>query len=252
MEVIYQTVQAMTMPFTVSLAVTDKEAGQELLSQLAPSILADLQAIEVKFSTFKEDSLVSRYRLGDEAVMLDPQFQEIYVRSLAAREETGGAFAPFYDGNYNPTGLVKGWAIEQVFVQHLKPVLALSYVEAVGLNGAGDMQLATVPSSDFSWKVGIERADNPQELVTRLQLKDGAVASSGYSKKGRHVTGELSTLEQVTIVANSLTQADIWATALLALPEEIAVTRIIKQKLSGLYQTADKTIYFQHGVIQDV
>lgn len=252
MDVIYQTVEAMTMPFTLSLVVTEQKAGQALLQQLAQSVLADLQAIEDKFSAFKDDSLVSRYRSGDETVMLDASFQEVYVRSLAAQEETSGAFNPFYDGAYNPTGLVKGWAIEHVFSKHLKPTLSLSYVEAVGLNGAGDMQLATWPLSDFSWKVGIERADNPQQLVTRLQLKDGAVATSGYSKKGRHVTGKLSTLEQVTIVANSLTQADVWATALLALPEEGAMAQIASHKLSGLYQTATNTIYFQYGVIQDV
>lgn len=246
-EVLYHTVEAMTMPFTLSLAVSDKGAGQILLDTVAQQVLLDLQVLEEKFSAFRPESLVSRYRSGDDTVMLDPQFQEVYVRSLAAQEDTRGAFDPFYDGGFNPTGLVKGWAIEQVFAKHLKPVLPLSYVEAVGLNGAGDMQLATKQTSDFNWKVGIERARQPQELVTSLQLQDGAIATSGYSKKGRHIKGDFSSLEQVTIVATSLVEADIWATALLAVSEDQAKQDIIRHKLSGLYQTATGTIYFQHG-----
>lgn len=251
-KVIYQTVVAMTMPFTLSLAVTDEVAGQALLQKLAGAVLADLKAIEDKFSAFRPDSLVSRYRAGEKDVMLDRDFQEVYVRSLAAQEETAGGFDPYFEGAYNPTGLVKGWAIERVFNRHLKPVLAYGDVEAVCLNGAGDMQLATSPVSDFIWQVGVERADNLQELVTRLSLKDGAVATSGYSKKGNHIVGASSDLAQVTVVALSLTEADLWATALLALPEEDARAQIAQHKLSGLYQTVTGTIYFQHGGFQNV
>lgn len=246
-KVIYQTVEAMTMPFTLSLAVTDEVAGQALLHRLEKAVLTDLTAIEAKFSAFKEDSLVSRYRAGDGQAMLDADFQEVYVRCLAAQEETAGGFNPYFDGAYNPTGLVKGWAIERVFNRHLRPALAYAHVEAVCLNGAGDLQLATSPISDFSWQVGIERPNNHQELLTRLTLKDGAIATSGYSKKGGHIVGAASSLVQATVVALSLTQADLWATALLALPEEDARAQIAQHKLSGLYQTAAGTIYFQHG-----
>lgn len=245
--VIYQTVEAMTMPFTLSLAVTDEVAGQALLHQLANLVLADLKAIEDKFSAFKPDSLVSRYRAGEKEVMLDKDFQEVYLRSLAAEEETAGGFNPNFDGAFNPTGLVKGWAIERVFKRQLKPLLGYEYVEAVCLNGAGDLQLDTSPISDFSWQVGIERPDDRQQLLTRLTLKEGAVATSGYSKKGAHIVGASSDIIQVTVVSLSLTQADLWATALLALPEEEARQQIAAHKLSGLYQTAAGTVYFQHG-----
>lgn len=250
-KVIYQTVEAMTMPFTLSLAVTDEVAGQALLYQLAEQVLTDLRAIEDKFSAFKSDSLVSRYRAGEGTVMLDPDFQEVYVKCLAAQDQTAGAFNPQFDGGYNPTGLVKGWAIERVFKHHLEPALAYRYVEAVCLNGAGDMQLATSAISDFVWQVGIERPDNAQELLARLSLKEGALATSGYSKKGAHIVGARSDLVQVTVVALSLTEADLWATALLALPEEDAQAQIGRHKLSGLYQTAAGTVYFQHGGFQN-
>lgn len=246
-EVIYQTVEAMTMPFTLSLAVTDEQVGQILLENLADLVLTDLQAIEAKFSAFREDSLVSRYRAGSKEVMLDAEFQEVYLRSLAAQEETSGAFNPYFDGAYNPTGLVKGWAIEKVFNRHLKPTMTYSDVEAVCLNGAGDMILASHPLSDFSWQVGIERPDNHQQLLSRLTLKDGAVATSGYSKKGFHIKGHGSAIEQVTVIGMSLTQADIWATALLAMSENEARAQIVQHKLSGLYQKDSETVYFQHG-----
>lgn len=246
-KVIYQTVEAMAMPFTLSLAVADEGLGKTLLQKLAPVVLAELKAIEAKFSAFQEDSLVSRYRAGDQSVMLDPDFQDVYLRSLAAQDETRGGFNPYFDGSYNPTGLVKGWAIERVFKYHLKPLLDNEAVEGVCLNGAGDMILATSEGTDFAWKVGVERADDSQELLTRLTLKEGAVATSGYSKKGHHISGVDSDLLQVTIVSLSLTSADIWATALLAMSEDEARAQIVQHKLSGLYQKDSETVYFQHG-----
>lgn len=250
MTVLYRTVQAMTMPFTLSLKVTDEEAGQVLIDQMSHSVHQDLMRLEQKFSAFKPDSLLTRYQRGQGDALLDREFQEVYLTALAAQEDTLGGFNPYFDGDFNPTGLVKGWAIEKIFKASLQPLLQKPWVEAVCLNGAGDLQLAVSPLSDFSWSVGIEKAQNPSELIAKLSLREGAVASSGLSKKGRHIQGASSATSQVTIIDRQLTTADIWATALMALAEDQVQELIASRRLSGLYQTAEKTIYFQHGVIQ--
>lgn len=237
------------MPFTITLVVSDKDKGQVLLETVSDQVLTDLRKIEDDFSPFKAGSMVSRFRAGEKELLLDPDFQEVYAKSLAAQEETEGAFDPFFDGDYNPTGLVKGWAIEQVFDRHLRPLLESAVIEAVGLNGAGDMQLLTGASSDFTWQVGIEDALNPQQVVSRFSLKDGAIATSGLSKKGQHIKASSSAIDQVTIVANSLVQADIWATALMTCEETRARNLIARHRLSGLYQIGATHHYFQHGVL---
>lgn len=251
MAIMYHTIQAMAMPFTVALVMSDSVKGQEMLINIGKQVEKDLRDIENKFSPFISSSLVSIFRSGDKSVFLDSDFQEIYALCISAEQDTNGGFNPYFDGGYNPTGVVKGWAIEKMFNKHLLPLLNQMDIEAVALNGAGDIQMVVAEWSEFTWQVGIERADNSQMLLSQLNLKDGAVATSGYSKKGAHITGVCSAIEQVTIVASSLTQADIWATALLALPEYVAREQIVRHQLSGLYQKADDVIYFQYGGFQN-
>ena len=108
MEIVSQTVEAMTLPFTISLVTRDKVSSKDLLEKVSQDILSALEAIEQKFSAFRATSLVSRFQKGDETVMLDPEFQEIFARVTIAKTETRGAFDPYFQGVYNPTGLVKG------------------------------------------------------------------------------------------------------------------------------------------------
>lgn len=190
MEIVSQTVEAMTLPFTISLVTRDKVSSKDLLEKVSQDILSALGAIEQKFSAFRATSLVSRFQKGDETVMLDPEFQEIFARVTIAKTETRGAFDPYFQGVYNPTGMVKGWAVEKVFQQYLKPLLRLSEIEAVCLNGGGDMQFETKDNSSFIWKIGIENPDHLQEMIARFQMKTGALATSGYSKRGRHILSQ--------------------------------------------------------------
>ncbi|MGF0112498.1 FAD:protein FMN transferase [Streptococcus sp. SGI.013] len=251
MEIISQTVEAMTLPFTISLVTRDKVSSKDLLERVSQDILSALGEIEQKFSAFRATSLVSRFQKGDETVMLDPEFQEIFARVTIAKTETRGAFDPYFQGVYNPTGLVKGWAVEKVFQQYLKPLLRLSEIEAVCLNGGGDMQFETRDNSSFIWKIGIENPDHLQEMIARFQMKTGALATSGYSKRGRHILSQ-STIKQVTILDASLVQADIWATAALVLSESDFCQMIADKKLSGLYVTNTKKQFFQYGELKNV
>lgn len=251
MEIISQTVEAMTLPFTISLVTRDKVSSKDLLERVSQDILSALGEIEQKFSAFRATSLVSRFQKGDETVMLDPEFQEIFVRVTIAKTETRGAFDPYFQGVYNPTGMVKGWAVEKVFQQYLKPLLRLSEIEAVCLNGGGDMQFETRDSSSFIWKIGIENPDHLQEMIARFQMKTGALATSGYSKRGRHILSQ-SAIKQVTILDASLVQADIWATAALVLSESDFCQMIADKKLSGLYVTDTKKQFFQYGELKNV
>lgn len=253
MKMVSRTVEAMTLPFTISLVTTDEHTNTvvSLVEQTVQSVLARLLEIEEKFSAFKKRSLVCRYQSGESSPLLDSEFQEVLTRVMMAQKETGGAFDPYYNGVYDPTGLVKGWAIEKVFEQYLKPLLAWPVIEAVCLNGGGDMQFETKSNSHFSWKVGIENPMNVQEIVASFQIQTGAIATSGYSKRGQHICSS-STIQQVTIIDTNLTQADIWATAGLVLAEREFLQAIRKYKLSGLYVTAAQKQFFKQGECIDV
>lgn len=159
-QIISRTVEAMTLPFTISLATVSASQLEQELDKLSAGILSELERLEEKFSAFRSTSLVCRFQDGDKSILLDQEFQEVFALAEMAYQETEGAFDPYYKGIYDPTGLVKGWVIEQIFQTKLLPYLQHPDVEAVCLNGGGDMQFATKEASSFVWKIGIENPEN--------------------------------------------------------------------------------------------
>lgn len=251
--IVSRTVKAMTMPFTISIATSDTSQTNILLEQLALQVETELIRIEEKFSAFKNTSLVSQYQRGDKSALLDKEFLEVYTQTMAAKLETQHYFDPFFKGPYNPTGYVKGWAIEKVFDRFLSPLFRRPYIEAISLNGAGDMQVATREDSDFIWKIGIENPENLQEMIAIYDVKNGAVATSGRSKKGDHLTIiGTDDLSQVTIVGEKIGLVDIWATAGFSAGQKILDQLIVKHQLTGLYLQQSSLHVFQKGQIHHV
>lgn len=238
------------MPFTIRLVTTDQNKGQEILQEVSRSVHQELLRLEEKFSPFRSGSMLYQFQGGDKLVLLDPEFQEVYTLAQAAKIETAGYFDPYYAKVYNPTGLVKGWAIEKVFKSYLQPLLARDGVEAVALNGAGDMQFDTALGSDFSWQIGVEHPDYLDRLLTRFAMKKGSVATTGISKRGQHLTikGQAD-LKQVTVIGHGLTWTDVWATAGFAAGKEAFNQLISHHYLSGCYYSDDGLINFKEGII---
>lgn len=122
-------------------------------------------------------------------------------------------------GWFDPTGYVKGWSVERAARRHLAPLVDRPADEiAVGVNAGGDMQLFTAPGADWSWTVGIADPRLPGAVAARLEIVNGAVATSGSAERGPHIvdprTGRPSTgVISASVVDDSLARADLWATA---------------------------------------
>lgn len=246
MVTVYQkSMVAMTMPFIVSIASSDQVLAEKILEEIAPQVLAELQRLEEKFSPFKETSLLSRYRSGDKTTLLDQEFQTVYGLATLIQEKTAGAFDAYYDGQFNPTGFVKGWIVKTIFNKLIEPLLHQPHIEAVAFNGSGDMQVATRPYSDFVWKIGIENPDQTNKMIAAYQLTTGSLATSGFSKRGQHIKTQTNDLKQVTILDSNLEWADAWATAGLAVGQEKFHDLIAQNRLTGLY-VADQHLQFFH------
>ncbi len=71
------------------------------------------------------------------------------------------------------------------------------------------------------WRIGIEDPFDPHVVLATVPVANGAVATSGTAHRGQHLVdartgGHPTTVAQVTVVAGSLTWADIDATAAYA------------------------------------
>ena len=248
----------MNMPFTIAF-VRDSfdEILIDALNQIVYEIDKYLQNVEEKFSPFLSESLVSRHTdLGEELQddFFDIEYQEVYSRSIIAKKETQGLFNPFFDGKYNPTGFVKGWAIENAFMKYIKPLIDNNIIEAGAINGAGDIQVGTRLDNNFSWEIGIENPEDKGKIIAKYSIKNGAVATSGLSKKGQHIKSDNDiNYVQVTVVGTYLSDVDVLATAGVVSDEKIWSEIVESKLLTGILLTKEGTKrVFEEGKITDV
>lgn len=116
---------------------------------------------------------------------------------------------------YDPTGLVKGWAVEGA-TRHL----ALASGIAFCVNAGGDILAGTSRGApDLGpWRIGVEDPRRRTRIAATVELVDGAVATSGNAARGAHIrdprTGERVVRDgSATVTGPSLLWADVWATA---------------------------------------
>lgn len=170
-----------------------------------------LHQVDETFSTYRADSAISRLRLGDD--VHDPLVDEVLALCERYERETDGAFSARLPGGLDPSGLVKGWAVEWA-----SGILREHGSSNHAVNGGGDVQLAGEAAPGRPWRVGIADPFDPTRLLTTVEGTDLAVATSGTSERGLHLvdpsTGEpAQRLASVTVTGPSLGWVDVAATA---------------------------------------
>ncbi|GGZ93545.1 FAD:protein FMN transferase [Streptomyces echinoruber] len=184
--------------------------------------VAGLHRVNEVFSTYREDSQVSRLARGEIDVGdCDPEVAEVLELAAEAERVSDGWFSPRYRGRLDPTGIVKGWAAERA-----ARAIAAAGASGVSVNGGGDVQLLGTPEPHRPWRVGVSDPLRPGGLaavVSAAGVSELAVATSGTAERGAHIvdprTGRsaVTDLVAVTVVAPRLTWADCWATAAFAM-----------------------------------
>jgi len=211
------------MGMPVSLALRGRHTDDEEASAAWATGLAILRAADRVFSTYREDSVVSR--LGRGEVSLDdcpPEVAEVLAIGERARVESAGAFDVRRPGAggvpvLDPSGVVKGWAVQRAAA----PLLALDDTD-VCLSAGGDMVCRVVSPDREPWRVGIEDPLDPNRVLAVVPVRRGAVATSGHAHRGRHVVDPRTGLPpegvaSVTVLAPDLVAADVDATAAYAM-----------------------------------
>jgi thiamine biosynthesis lipoprotein len=177
-------------------------------------VVAWLHHVDAVFSTYKDDSDISRIRRGElRAVDASPDVLTVLDLCAQVQVATSGAFSAMPAGRLDPTGLVKGWAIE-----HASALLREHGSANHAVNGGGDMQLAGEAAPGRPWRVGISDPFDRSRVVTVVPGRDVANATAGTAERGPHITdpftGRPATgLASATVVGPSLTLADAYSTA---------------------------------------
>jgi FAD:protein FMN transferase len=200
--------EVMGMPVTVQ--VVDDAAVGEALDQ----VFNEFALLDRTFSPFLVDSEVSRINRAElrpeEAGQLVKQ--AIDLCRLHERA-TDGFFSPWIAGRFDPSGLVKGWAIDR----------ACAILDRYGyhdffVDAGGDVQTRGRNAKGGPWRVGV-RHPVERDKVACVVLSSGlAVATSGTYEKGEHIldphTGKpVDALLSFTVVGPDILHADVYATA---------------------------------------
>lgn len=207
------------MGTAVSIHIVGRGCDSDSVALAAEECFAELRDIERVFSTYSDDSDVSRLRRSELTLAdADPRMAAVAARCAEAASATDGMFSAWWRGWFDPTGLVKGWGVDHAARTHLAPLLERADVAAAGINAGGDLRLLTAAESDWTWHVGVADPDRPGAVVATLEVRNGGVATSGLAERGTHIidprTGvPVDTVRSATVVADDLTTADIWATA---------------------------------------
>lgn len=128
--------------------------------------VAGLHRVDEVFSTYREDSQIARLQRGELTVAeCDPEVAEVLELAAEAERLSDGWFSTSYQGRLDPTGIVKGWAVERA----ARGLSAVPGVCGVSVNGGGDVQLLGAPGAQRPWRVGV--SDPLRPGVSRLSSR---------------------------------------------------------------------------------
>ncbi len=203
----------MGMPITVE--VVDPFATEGLLGE----VFKYFEYIDAKFSTYRDDSEISRINRSELSVQsASEDMQTIFALAEQTKLESSGSFDIEHDEIFDPSGVVKGWAIYQA-----AEILRAQGAQNFYIEAGGDIQMSGRNAEGQDWRVGIRNPFNPDEIVKALSLTDHGVATSGTYARGQHIYNpidpddSLDDIVSLTVIGPDICEADRFATAAFAM-----------------------------------
>lgn len=196
--------------------------------------------VDATFSVHRETSLVSRVGRGDVSPLHPSlgvdgdELLEVLDRCAGLFAESDGVFdawavAAPNGARFDPSGYVKGWAVERAAT-----ILRADGATGWCINAGGDVSVGGRNDRGGRWRIGLQHPDDRDALVLVAEMPtaviDGAptqigIATSGSYERGAHVIDARSGLPctelgSATVVGPSIADADAYATIVYAMGEQ--------------------------------
>jgi thiamine biosynthesis lipoprotein len=216
----------MGMPVTVVIPDRERQDAPDGLryattAAAAEAVFSYLRSVDERFSPYRAKSETSRIDRGAlEPSEASAEMQEVLRLSEDTRQATNGFFDVWFKGRFDPSGLVKGWAVAR----------AAKLLDADGfisfcIEAGGDIEVRGANEQGLPWAIGLRSPTDPDRLVRTLRLQNRGIATSGTYIRGEHIYNPLSgapanELASLTVVASDVYEADRFATAAFAMGRE--------------------------------
>jgi thiamine biosynthesis lipoprotein len=208
------------------------------------------RVVDERFSTFKPGSEICRLDRG-ELARADAHAD---VRAVLARceelcAETGGYFDVRAGASreLDPSGLVKGWAVDRAAA-----ILDDSGATNYAVNAGGDIRLRGGALPEGVWRVGIQHPLERDRIAAVVETRDLAIATSGEYERGDHVFDPHTGLPpagvlSVTITGPDLATADAYATTAFAMGTRAAQWTATLEGYEAMTILADGRVLLTQG-----
>ena len=183
---------------------------------------AILHGVDQTFSTWIDDSPINQIRHTELAIGdAPPDVATVLDLCQTAGRLSGGFFDAWgLPGGVDPTGLVKGWAIESAI-----ELLVDAGFENGVLNGGGDIQVFGMPQ-----RIGIRSPDRADLLACVVDVA-AAIATSGVYERGLHIIDPMTGKPADCVLSATVVGTDLWLADALA-------TGLFAEGLPGLQRIA--------------
>lgn len=233
------------MGMTIIVEVVDSHVTQKDID----SIFAYFTSIDRRFSTYKSDSEISRINRGElKESTCSKDMQEIFHLASKTKRETHGYFDVIRHGQIDPSGIVKGWAIDKAANMLHQKGFVNFYVAA-----GGDIQASGKNKKGKKWQVGIKNPFNQKEIVKVVYLSGEGIATSGTYIRGQHVYNpfrpneKLQDIVSLTVIGPNVYEADRFATAAFAMQKNGIAFIQSRKELEGYMIDKDGIATYTSG-----
>lgn len=175
---------------------------------------AEFQRIDKDFSNYKASSEISKYAGGLlKRADLSQELRQILVESKKAEKLTKGYFSVMAGGKLDANGYIKGWAISKV-----SALLKNNMITQFCISAGGDI----LAVGNKIWKIGLQDPFDRSQIITVVELRDSAIATSGNYERGKHIIDPLTGRPadywtSVSVLGPDIIKADVLATACFAM-----------------------------------
>jgi len=203
----------MGMPITIEITDNAKEADLN-------KIFNYFRRVDEQYSPYKPSSELSKVNAGLPRTQWSPEFVEIIDLCEQTTRLTDGYFNAEYAGKLDPSGLVKGWAIQHAAEQLVDADFVNFYIEA-----GGDIQAHGNYKPGTAWQIGIRNPFNIEEIIKVVNIQDQGIATSGTYIRGQHIYdprhgfSDVRHIKSLTVIGPNIYEADRFATAAFAMGE---------------------------------
>ena len=203
----------MGMPITVEVVNAPTTA-------IINSVFDYLHQVDARFSTYRSDSEICAFNRGEIlGKNLSVEMREVFQIAARTRDQSDGYFEiRKSDGQIDPSGIVKGWAIRNATNMIRSAGFPNYFVEA-----GGDIQSGGVNSEGSEWRVGIRSPFEMNDIIKVVTPRGKGIATSGSYVRGQHIYNPKAPAQPIegvvslSVIGPDILEADLIATAAFAM-----------------------------------